>query len=138
MSFLSLTLPCLHHSPYLTPRHCCRGVFMPERLHGETGDCNESNSPSSLVSHSANPRMGKIGTQEVFSNTALHIIRVIISATFRANSNNQRKPKDKLMILDGRIIFRVPGYIINSDLVRSETQGPLRAHQTQYLTTSYR
>jgi len=131
MSFLSLTLPCLHHSPYLTPRQQCRGVFMPERLHGETGDCNESNSLSSLVSHSANPRMGKIGTQEVFSNTAPRIIRVIIPATFRANSNDQRKPKDKLLILDGRIVFRVPGYTINSDLVRSEFLGPLRAHQTQ-------
>ena len=111
---------------------------MPGRLHEETGDCNESNSPSSLVSHSTNPRMDKIGTQEVFGNTATHIIRVIISATFRANSNDQRKPKDKLLVLDGRIIFRVPDYIINSDLVRSETQGPLRAHQTQYLTISYR
>ena len=93
---------------------------MPERLHEETGDCNESNSPSSLVSHSADPRMGKIGTQEILGNTAPHIIRVIISAIFRANSNDQRKPKDKLLILDGRIVFRVPGYTINSDLVRSE------------------
>ena len=138
MSFLSLPLPCLYHSPYLTPRHYCRGGFMPERLHEETGDCNESNSPSSLVSHSAAPRMGKIGTQEAFDSTAPDIIRVIISSTFRANSNDQRKPKDKLLILDGRIVFRVPGHTINSDLVRSETQGPLRAHQTQYLTTSYR
>jgi len=104
---------------------------MPERLHGETGDCNESNSPSSLVPHSANSRMDKIGTQEVFGNTAPHIIRVIISSTFRANSNDQRKPKDKLLILDGRIVFRVPGCTINLDLVRSEFLCPLRAHQTQ-------
>jgi hypothetical protein len=78
---------------------------MPERLHGETEDRNESNSSSSLVSHSVNPRIGKIGTQEVFGNTATQIIRVIISATFRANPNDQRKPKNKLLILDGRIVL---------------------------------
>ena len=79
---------------------------MPERLHGETEDCNESTLPSSLASHLANRGMGKIETPEVFGNTASHIIRVIISATFQANSNDQRKPKDKLLILDGRIVFR--------------------------------
>ena len=78
---------------------------MPERLHGETEGRNESTPPSSLVPHSADPGMGKIGTQEVVGNTATHIIRVIISATFRANPNDQRKPKDKLLILDVRIIL---------------------------------
>jgi hypothetical protein len=75
--------------------------------------------------------MGKIGTQEVFGNTAPHIIRAIISATFQANPNDQRKPKGKLLILNGRIVFRVLGYTINLELVRSGFPGPLRAHQTQ-------
>ncbi len=34
----------------LTPRLNSRGVFVPKSLDGETGVCNESNSPSSLVS----------------------------------------------------------------------------------------
>jgi len=57
-------------------------------LNWETWDFDESNSPDSLVSYSANPRMGKIGAQKAFGNAATHIIRVIISATFWANSND--------------------------------------------------
>ena len=78
---------------------------MPERLHGETGDCNESNSPSSLVSHSANPRMGKIGNQEVFGNTAHNTCHNIVNISGKF----ERPAKTKIQTADSRRKNRFSG-----------------------------
>ena len=78
------------------------------------------------------PGLGKSRLGDHTSYNSCHNI-----GNFSGKLRRPAKTNRELPIPHGTIVFRVPDYTVNSDLVRSEFPGPLRAHQTQYVTICY-